>query len=63
MDRDNPTVKGWRSWRFNFGCMDIQIHTTRDSQLEQDLQHHIEELAYGGYSERHPHLDEIDEAN
>ena len=60
MDRETDQVRGWRSFRFNYGSLAVEVTTLQDSRLEQELLQHIDELAYGGWSIRHPNLDEIE---
>ena len=60
MDRESPAVKGWKSWKFQYGSMSVSVETTIDSELATQLERHIEELAYGGWSERKPNLDDYE---
>ena len=62
MDRETPQIKGWRSFRFNYGIFSVSIETTTDPDLTTQLERHIEELADGGWADRKPNLDE-QEAN
>ena len=63
MDREAPQVKGWRQWRFNYGSLAVEITTSTDSRLQEELLNHIDELAYGGWSIRHPSVEELDNGN
>ena len=62
MDQETPQVKGWRSFRFNYGSISVAVETTIDSELATQLEQHIEELAYGGWMDHKPSLDDY-EAN
>ena len=60
MDRETPQVKGWRSFRFNYGSLSVAVETTIDSELATQLERHVEELAYGGWIDRKPNLDDYE---
>ena len=60
MVKENAYIKGWRSFKFYYGNMSVEVEARRDSALEADLHHHIEELAYGGWRESLPTLDETE---
>lgn len=60
MVKENTQITGWRSFKFNYGSMTVQVETYRDSQLEKDLLNHIDELCCGGWRETLPTLDETE---
>lgn len=54
---DDTAVKGWRGFKFLFGSMQQQQETP-EQDIATELEHHIEELAFGGY--RASHIDDAD---
>lgn len=60
MDRETKEIRGWRAYRFSYGSLSVAVEAPIDSELATQLEQHIEELAYGGWIDRKPTLDDYE---